>query len=176
MRNIFMFAVATLALAAAARPAHAYEEDGYQYAQGGVACQLSIPTTDTKVRPKASGYRNEGNTNAFAICGMPAATGTSMDGHTRGITIEMHGINGVASSVSCTAVNGAASVDIGYSTKAVSLDAAGNSAFLNFDASDFGGTPGDVLPHHDTWSITCLLPGNAAIGQVFTNYKLVILE
>ena len=51
----------------------------------------------------------------------------------------------------------------------------GNSAFPNFDASDFGGTAGEVLPHHNTWSITCLLRGHAAFGRAFTRYKLVVL-
>ncbi|MFO1473032.1 MAG: hypothetical protein U1F20_00190 [Lysobacterales bacterium] len=34
------------------------------------SCQLlSIPTTDTGVRPKATGFRNEGTTDQFVICG-----------------------------------------------------------------------------------------------------------
>ena len=37
---------------------------------GGAACQLSIPTVDTTVRAKATGFRNEGKTSAYAICGL----------------------------------------------------------------------------------------------------------
>ena len=36
-------------------------------------CTLSVPTTDTGVRPKATGFRNEGKANAFVICAFDSA-------------------------------------------------------------------------------------------------------
>ena len=43
----------------------------------GASCQLSIPTTATGVRPKASGFRNESTTtSSFVICTMSRSTTT----------------------------------------------------------------------------------------------------
>lgn len=43
--------------------------------QGGAACQLSKPTIDTVVRPRATGMRNEGTVNAFVICQYASGSG-----------------------------------------------------------------------------------------------------
>ena len=48
--------------------AHAATQNRLMAALGSDSCKLSVPTTDTKVRPRATGFRNEGTTNQFVIC------------------------------------------------------------------------------------------------------------
>ena len=67
MRTLLGVSIAVVVLAAATLPAKAGTEFRYQNAQGGIVCQLSIPTVDTMARAKATGFRNEGTTNAFVI-------------------------------------------------------------------------------------------------------------
>lgn len=62
-----LFATAFVASVLAALPAQATTMTRTMEDQGGPACQLSVPTTSTQVRPRASGMRNEGTTNAFVI-------------------------------------------------------------------------------------------------------------
>jgi len=127
----------------------------------GSACQLSIPTIDTEVRPKASGYRNEGVQNAFVICGYSKQSleyfGT--------LVIGLTSMDGVAHAVSCTAVtglNGNESTPLIYSTVTITVTASGLQAGKTWNAASFGSAastiPGAVEP-----SVTCLLPANVAI-------------
>lgn len=60
-----LFVVAGFALSA---PASAATQDRILLRTGADMCTLSVPTTDTKVRPRATGFGNEGTTNAFVIC------------------------------------------------------------------------------------------------------------
>jgi hypothetical protein len=172
MRNVFRLAIATMALACAIAPAQAAESEGrFQTAQGGVVCQLSIPTTDTKVRPKASGFRNEGTTSAFTICGIPSANDNPEGGSVVSINISFQNLGEAPASFSCTAANGASLFAMAYSTKEVSIDA-GGEFFLEFTASDFGGTDGESLPNSDFWSITCNLPGQTAVPYLYSEYSV----
>jgi hypothetical protein len=130
----------------------------YEYSAAD-ACQLSIPTTDTKVRPKASGYRNEGSTSQFVICGMGgyehgtvdfmALIATSMDGQPHTMT--------------CTGVTGIVGL-LGpfYSTKSVDVPAVG-AAVPYWAAEDFGGPMGSPIPAGLNLSVTCTLPPNVAL-------------
>ena len=53
-------AIAVLAVGMAATPAAtAVTQTKYYEFSAADACQLSIPTTDTKVRPRANGYRGD---------------------------------------------------------------------------------------------------------------------
>ena len=156
------FAVAaSLALGLAVAPAAtAVTQTKYYEFSAADACQLSIPTTDTKVRPRANGYRNEGTTNQFVICGMGGYEGntvmhmvllyTSMDGQTH--------------SMSCTGVTGLTGSGSGplYSTKTVNIAATGFS-FATWGAQDFGGAEGDPIDQGLNLSVTCTLPPNVAL-------------
>ena len=67
----------------------------------GASCQLSIPTTDTGVRPKASGFRNESTTtSSFVICTFQRSTTT---GDYYYVGLVGYSLDGVARDVTCTA-------------------------------------------------------------------------
>lgn len=131
--------------------------------QGGPACQLSIPTTDTQARPKASGFRNEGTTNRFVICSVTPPLGTLKD-----INLNIWTLDGVNRSVKCTATNGPA-WSAQFSTKELSTAGVGNTVQFQWTAVDFGAAAGGPLPHGYI-SVTCILPGQIAIPNVWISY------
>ena len=130
--------------------------------QGGTACQLSTPTIDTKVRAKANGYRNEGTTNAFVICGYPLPNGALTQ-----FNINFTAIDGASYDVNCTAVNGPPWAAV-YVAKSGS--ASSTQLNLNWNAGDFGGTAGNDMPT-GYMSVTCLLPAQVGVDNVYVNYN-----
>ena len=91
-----------LATAPTARAAN-----GWVTVPGG-ACQLSIPTTNTGVRPKATGFRNESTTTSnFVYCAIPL-TGYSQPEQPYAIGLVVYSIDGAAHNVTCTLVVGIA--------------------------------------------------------------------
>ena len=84
----------------------------------------------------------------------------------------LYSFNGVATEVSCTAVNGYANSTPIYATKSMTTNASGTFVSLNFDASDFGGTAGDPLAQNDYWSVTCNLPAKTAVGFMTTQFNV----
>ena len=145
-------------------PAHAVIDNYDHFSNPARACQLSIPTTDTKVRPKASGYRNEGTTNQFVICGLDNLDFVSQSVLVLGIGLAS--MDGVAHDVSCTAVTGLTGyAALQYSTKTINVPA---SAFVQttWDAASFGGA-GPRIDASINPSITCTLPPNVAITYVY---------
>ena len=103
--------IATSLFAAAAglavvQPAVAVTQGRTQIRTGADMCQLSIPTTDTKVRPKAIGFRNEGTTNAFVICTFdtpPGGYSTTNNFTYAGVVLKS--MDGADHEVTCTGVN-----------------------------------------------------------------------
>jgi len=156
------FIAAPLAVALTAAPtAMAVTQTKYYEFSAADACQLSIPTTDTQVRPRANGYRNEGTTNQFVICGM--------GGYERNTVLHMGllytSMDGQAHSMSCTGVTGLAGNGSGpiYSTRTVNIAASGYS-FATWGAEDFGsGDDGDPIDQGLNLSVTCTLPPNVAL-------------
>ena len=133
-------------------------------AQGGTVCQLSIPTTDTKVRAKATGLRNEGTTSAFVICGLPTP-----DTFITFFGVSVLTIDGVNHVVNCTAVNGPG-WSPEYATKSINTGTSTTiPGITSFSAADFGGTSGDELPD-DYISVTCTLPAQASLAAVYATY------
>jgi hypothetical protein len=129
------------------------------------ACQLSIPTTDTKVRPKASGYRNEGTTNQFVICGLDNLDFVSQSIISFGIGLVS--MDGSAHDVSCTGVNGVSGLfPLQYSTFTISVPETSWYQAI-WDAGDFGGVSDDKIDGSLNPSITCILPPNVAIVYLF---------
>lgn len=130
--------------------------------QGGTACTLSLPTTDTKVRPKATGFRNEGTTNAFVICGYPLPNGSLTQ-----FNINFTAIDGASHEVNCTGVNGPPWAPV-YTAKTGSASA--TQLALSWTAADFGGTAGSDMPS-GYMSVTCLLPAQVGVDNVYVNYN-----
>lgn len=148
-------------------PADAVTQSRRMRSQGGPPCQLSVPTTDTKVRPKSVGMRNEGTTSAFVICGLPAPAGEFT-----GFSINVLTIDGLDHVVSCTGVNGSVFSGAAYATKNVST---GTSTTVGtgilWTAADFGGTAGNDMPGDGYFSVTCTLPAQTSIPNVYADYN-----
>ena len=155
------FAALSLAIGLAAAPAATAvtQEKIYEFSAAD-ACQLSVPTTDTRVRPRANGYRNEGTTNQFVICGM--------GGYERNTVVYMvliyTSMDGLQHSMSCTGVSGLTGQGDGpvYSTKTVDIAGSGYS-FAPWGAEDFGGSEGQPIDQGLNLSVTCTLPPNVAL-------------
>ena len=157
-----------LGLATASAATAATQTKYYEFSAAD-ACQLSVPTTDTKVRPRANGYRNEGTSNQFVICGM--------GGYEKNTVMHMvllyTSMDGLPHSMSCTGVTGLTGSGNGpvYSTKTVEIAATGFSFGL-WGAEDFGGVEGDPIDQGLNLSVTCTLPPNVAL-QGFESEQLI---
>ena len=138
-------------------PLHAATQLREIHAQGGPACQLSIPTTDTKVQPKAIGFRNVGTTNTFVICSL-----TMPDGTFAGLEIGASTLDGhPAANMNCTGAYGrpAPGNSMQYVTKAGQVS--GGQRWYGWGPSDFPSfNAGAYL------SITCLLPAQTSIDSI----------
>jgi hypothetical protein len=172
MRTLLGITAAAAMLACVSNPAQAATDTRYQTAQGGVVCKPSDMVSNSYLKAKATGLRNEGTASAFVICGFESSNSRADFGTIQGITMGLYSLNGVAASVSCTAVNGFSDSSPIYATKAISTNANGTGALLKFDASDFGGVAGDVFPKSDFWSVTCSLPGKSSIGYMVTQFTV----
>jgi hypothetical protein len=154
LAGLFASGLATLSAAAAAAPAKTYEFPAAD------ACQLSLPTTDTRVRPRANGYRNEGTANQFVICGMGGYENSTV----LSTTLLATSMDGQAHAMSCTGVTGLVGLNGGplYSVKTVDVPASG-TGMQTWAAEDFGGTEGGVIEGGLNLSVTCALPPNVAL-------------
>ena len=139
-----------IAAGLAAMPAQAVTQARTVTIPAARLCTLSIPTTDTKARPKATGFRNEGTTNAFAICAFDSAPGQD-NVHAADVAADpgivwlyFTSIDGQAHSFDCTAVNSWGSVAYGtgpmqYITKTAVVDAdPGTANGLDWSPGDYG--------------------------------------
>lgn len=170
--RIFLGVSIAAALASVAQPAGAVVETRSQTAQGGTVCKLVELGLNLTVKAKATGFRNEGTTGTFAICGMESANSQDSIGTIKGLTIGLYSLSGDSKTISCTAVNGYANSTPLYATKTVSTPASGAPGIIAWDASDFGGTAGDPLAQNDYWSITCNLPPKTSVGYMVTQFNV----
>lgn len=164
IRTIVPLAALACGLAMSA-PADATLHQAWTYQNPAEACQLSIPTTDTEVRPKATGFRNESTTkSAFVICGLVApAQESSPNSFPIQVLLYMHSMDGIARIVNCTAVTGLDGVTpLVYSSKAEVSNSGVN--YLIWYPSDFGGTT--TIPNGYAISVTCTLPPQTSIISV----------
>lgn len=136
-------------------------------------CNLSVPTTDTKVRPKATGFRNEGTTNAYVICAFDSGPGQDdiaspaepYDPYE--IDMWFSGIDGKPHTFTCTAVNswpGFGIAQMEYISKTVIIDPTNPYPMTGviWQPQDFFW--GDLtIPTSGAISVTCLLPPGTAI-------------
>ena len=154
MNVMLRVALATGLVLGMVQPAQAVTVSKSLFVDPSTSCQLSIPTTNTGVRPRATGYRNEG-ANAFVICG------TSMFAWNSPTSIQLQFIafDGVSHDISCTAVtrdSGGACLGV-YSTKALNV-VSGTTNSIVWSGADFGGGFEGFAN-----SVTCTLPGGVAI-------------
>ena len=175
MRNLPLHAALACLVAAhalictpSARAATAFTE---AVATGSV-CQLSIPTTNTGVRPKATGFRNESETTGnFVICPLPIPNYTG-HGFTQ-MVVGLYSLDGAARNVTCTAMTSwfGGGIVPKYSSKTVAVATTTSNDILVWDASDFGGTAGNWFM---AMSVTCNLPPQTAIAviQGYYNYDI----
>ena len=146
---------------------------------GADMCKLSVPTTDTKVRPRANGFRNEGTTNAFVICTFHSdnTQGYLNAGYLTDSGLYLYTMDGAPHDVTCTGVASTQGGDVGWGqpiqyashTWTVSSTDYGNVSW--WTAADFGGTAGDPMPSYDWFSITCNLPPNVGVNMGFANLQ-----
>jgi hypothetical protein len=156
-------------------PARAATTAASSFATGSV-CQLSIPTTDTRFRPKATGARNESTTtSSFVICPLRSIPATNSDMFTS-VSISIYSIDGASHSVSCTAVSGSNGRGVLYSTKNVDVSAEDGAigATAAWTAADFDGTDGDPITGSIGFSVTCSLPAQTAINSLEGSFEYEI--
>jgi hypothetical protein len=142
----------------------------------GANCQLSIPTTDTKFRPKAIGARNESTTvSNFVICPYVVSPSDGNASPVKSFYVMLYSIDGVARDVTCTAVTGIKTLGVPpvYASKTVTVPGAG-AAQVQWMASDFGGTNGDPITASANLSVTCLLPPQTAVDTLVANFDYEI--
>jgi hypothetical protein len=153
--------------AAAPMPVDAAMKTEYASYNAALACQLSLPTIDTKVSPRATGFRNDGTSGTFVICGASRPTD---DGFLIIGTLSFKSFDSVAHSFDCTAVTGQPDSlgQIVYKTKTVAL-AANAAGSVGFSPPDYGG--GTSLPDGFSLSITCALPPHVSITTLATSYQ-----
>ena len=168
MRNLPLSAgMAGIAIAlglTAAPAAKAYNVD----TANGAACQLSIPTTNTGVRPKASGFRNESKSASnFVICTLQNSSTT---GNYAYVNLVAYSLDGLPHDITCTAVTGvlAGGNTLMYSSKTATFsDTTGSDLPFTWSAADFGGTEGAAIPSSWNFSVTCNLKPQTAISYIF---------
>jgi hypothetical protein len=147
---------------------------------GSNMCKLSVPTIDSQVRPRATGFRNEGTTNVFVICPFnspPGATNVISGIADAGVYLcSMDGAN--HPSVSCTGVNslsGGAMSGIPapqFVVKTNDINTTGGFGAFGvpywWHPEDFGAT-GTIPSFGGAFSVTCILPPQVGIKVGFAN-------
>ncbi len=135
--------------------------------QGGPACQLSVPTTASEVRPRAAGMRNEGSTNAFVICQFSSPVGSAFN--TAGL--HLVSTDNKNHTTQCTAMAGEVTGEPKYSTKTytISSDPTAYTDFMWFPA-DFNSSVGTLGSYY--FSVTCNLPPGTSIITLNASYDL----
>ena len=140
-----------LACSLAVMPAHAVTQTRKFSTTGARLCTLSIPDPNAKARPKATGFRNEGTTNVFVICGFDSNPGqsevsaTESPGDPSFIALMFSSFDGQPHSFPCTGVNswpgGGDAAPMQYVQKIVVIDPP-NDPFTYVEADwrppDFG--------------------------------------
>jgi hypothetical protein len=162
MRNLRIpIALASVSVAGAFATAPAAKGFNLDIVNGS-SCQLSTPTTNTAVRPKASGFRNESSTTSnFAICTFQRSSST---GDFLYVGLVGYSLDGASHDVACTAVAGS-SPGLHYSTKTAAIRDTTEIPFV-WSAADFGGTGGAAIGGSMYFSVTCNLPPQTAISYI----------
>lgn len=129
------------------------------------ACQLSLPTVDTQVSPRATGFRNDGTSSVFVICGTSLPTD---DGLLTSAALWLYSTSTEDVAVNCTFVSGSGSTYL-YKPKILDLPAHGGLDRIYVLGGDYGGT---AVTYGFNVTVTCLLPPNVAILRTEGTYEL----
>lgn len=150
---------------AMSQSAHAATAAKTFYLDPGMACQLSDPSTSSPVRPRATGFRNDGSVTGFVICGMPyyysGATPTSF-------SVVVASFDGAPHTFNCTGVTRfSTGPNPAFVTKSVTTAANGTASTLTWTSTDL------TLGNFNA-SVTCALPPGAAIlsAQMVVNDEI----
>jgi len=150
---------------------------------GASMCTLSIPSIDTKVRPKAIGYGNEGTASAFVICSFGSPPGGQVSTSDFSVVrLLLKSMDGATHNVTCTAVNSAADGGtVGlpapqYVSKTIAVNDSGPvgayGTFAEWSPQDFGAAAGTTIPWSAGFlSVTCILPPQVAIKLGYAGTK-----
>ena len=146
-------------------PASGATQSRYQVQTGANMCTLSLPTTDTKVRPRATGYNNEGTTSAFVICSFdppPGAFGVLLT-EFKSVVLYLRSLDGVPRDVTCTGVNTIPAAAVPqYVSRTHSVSATTTETQFSWVPGDFGGT--STIPYSGgVFSVTCNLPPQTSV-------------
>ena len=172
MRTAFVAAISVVGLALGmAQPAQAVTQNRLVSLLGADSCKLSVPTIDSKVRPRATGFRNEGTANVFVICTISTDNGP---GGTFGTApfvdagLLATSLDGVAHDVQCTGVN---SFNIMGDQQFVTKTQNTGTTYTQYwwTEGDFGVSDGSGIPSTGVFSITCILPPNVSLDLVLAN-------
>lgn len=165
-KTVSAAAAATLLAALCATPAaQAVTKNRVQIQTGSNMCTLSVPTIDTEVRPRATGYTNEGTSNAFVICSFDAPPGAYFIDSTSfsWVILYVTTTDGGTRDVKCTGVNsmlGSGAAAPQFVAKTVTVTSTAGT--FQWVPADFGGTT--TIPYSSgAFSVTCILPPNTAI-------------
>lgn len=146
-------------IAAGLAPAMATSNDEIISENAAQACQLSLPTIDTKVSPRATGFRNDGTANVFVICGTSAPTDDN--DFLGGTALWLYSTNPQDVTVNCTFVTGTVGTYV-YSTASLPLPAGSDPDRI------WQGFPGGAY----NVTVTCTLPPKVAILRTESSYAL----
>lgn len=152
---------------ALAMPAWAVVHSESMLGSGAAVCQLSIPTIDTVVAPRANGYRNTGTAGVFVICGYSNASSYDLV-YARFIAAT---IDGQSHSFTCTAVNGVYNYPSGpqvYVSKTIDIYATNGYTVGGWSPEDFNAT-GTIPWSGLNFSFTCNLPPGTAITSLYSS-------
>jgi hypothetical protein len=165
MRHVLLAAAGALLASGLPVSAQAVTMTRVTQIPAAVACQLSVPTIDTAVRAKATGFRNEGKASAYAICGLQ----DPVKGAVSDVGIAFYALDGKSHTFDCTAVNGWP--DAGsylYATKSITASSPTFRSSLHFVPADFGGTT--YMPNEGFITVTCSLPPQVSVGYLYMSY------
>jgi len=174
MRSAFVVATSAIGLALGmgiSPAAQAVTQNRLVSLLGADMCKLSVPTTDTKVRPRATGFRNEGTINQFVICTMHTDNGPGGSFGTAPLIdagLAVISVDGVARDITCTGVN---SFSVLGDQQFIAKTQNTGTTLTQFwwTESDFGVSDGSGIPTTGVFSITCILPPNTAIDLGLAN-------
>lgn len=155
------------ALVVALLPASAATNSESVSENAAQACQLSIPTIDTKVAPRATGFRNDGATNVFVICGTSLPTDDAL---LTGAALWLYSTSTEDVAVNCTFVSGSGSTYL-YKSKILDLPGHGGLDRIYVWAGDYDGVE---ITYGFNVTVTCLLPRDVAILRTESTYELDI--
>jgi len=136
--------------------------DRTQTQYGAGACQGNLPVSATQLRARPLAIKNEGTSNAFISCSLPADDYFGALNDFNGVALTNS--TGAAVNVSCTLVTGNIDFPVTFFPKTVSVAANSLGVVSWSPAADNGNAPFD-----NSLNYSCSVPPGVEINSVFTN-------